>query len=229
MRTKKVQEKGDMNHTIPNGLFIVFEGGEGSGKTTQARLLSEWLTTRGYDILVTKQPGGDDGICKRIREILLDPHYFKNFSPPAELLLFMADKAQHADSVIRPALAKGKIVVCDRYLASSYTYQVVARKGCTKEEFDIVAHYALHGLQPHLTVWLDVDPENGLQRNSAVPSQQLRFEKENFDFHLRVRRGYKEYFAHSRDSSTVLRVDANQSIEKNHTTIISHMATLLNL
>lgn len=212
---------------INNGLFIVFEGGEGSGKTTQARMLSEWFIRQGYDALLTKQPGGDDDICKRIREILLAPQYFKNFSPPAEFLLFMADKSQHADYVIRPALADGKIVVCDRYLASCYTYQVVARKSCTKDEFGFVAQYALHGLQPNLTVWLDVTPELGLRRNNAVPSQQLRFEKENLEFHQRVRAGYEEYFTNYVDSSHVLRVNANATIDEIHAIIVENIKTLM--
>lgn len=199
-----------------SGLFIVFEGGEGSGKTTQVRLLSEWLTARGHDVLVTKQPGGDESVCKQIRSLVLDPQYFGQISLRTELLLFMADKAQHLDYVIKPALAQGKIVISDRYVASTYAYQVVARESCTREEFRTLLQYATHGFEPHLTIWLDVDPALGMARNSAVPSQQLRFEKESLDFHVRVHEGYEEYLTRRVDPTRVLRVDANQTIQKNH-------------
>ncbi|MBI4599493.1 dTMP kinase [Candidatus Uhrbacteria bacterium] len=212
---------------LDHGLFIVFEGGEGSGKTTQAKMLAERLTQKGYDILVTKQPGGDESICKAIRALVLDPQYFGTVSSRAEFLLFMADKAQHIDSVIQPALARGKIVLSDRYSASTFAYQVVARESCSREEFDFVARYALQGLQPHLTIWLDVDPVAGMQRNRAVPSQQLRFEKETIEFHRRVREGYEEYLTKHTDPSRVLRVDAGRSIDQNHATIIERMKELL--
>lgn len=209
------------------GLFIVFEGGEGSGKTTQVTLLSEWLTTQGYDILVTKQPGGDESICKNIRSLLLDPQHFEKFSSRAEFLLFMADKAQHVDYVLRPALAEGKIIISDRYDASTFAYQVAARNSCTREEFEMISRYTLQGLEPHLTIWLDVDPVLGLQRNSAVPSQQLRFEKEDIDFHVRVRNGYQEFFTNTTDPSSIFRVDANQLVEQSHETIIEQIVLLL--
>lgn len=206
-----------------SGLFIVFEGGEGSGKTTQARLLSQWLIARGYDVLVTKQPGGDESVCKQIRSLVLDPQYFGQISPRTELLLFMADKAQHLDYVVRPALAEGKIVISDRYVASTYAYQVVARESCSREEFRTMLQYATQRFEPHMTVWLDVDPALGMTRNSAVPSQHLRFEKENIDFHTRVRNGYEEFFANHTDPSRVFRVDANKTIEENHKMIAAQI------
>ncbi len=211
---------------IDGGLFIVFEGGEGCGKTTQSRMLTEWLGAQGYDILSTKQPGGDDGICKNIRSLILDPQYFKQFSARAEFLLFMADKAQHIDYVVKPALSKGSIVISDRYNASTFAYQVAARHSCTREEFDFVSGYTLQGFAPHFTFWLDVDPAVGLRRNSAVPSQQLRFEKEDIQFHTSVRNGYEEFFTKHTDPSRVLRVDANQSIDQSHEIILEQIKKL---
>lgn len=208
-------------------MFIVFEGGEGSGKTTQAKMLGEWLTAREHDVLLTKQPGGDESVCKQIRSLVLDPQYFGKIFPRTEFLLFMADKAQHLDSVVRPALAEGKIVISDRYIASTFAYQAVARTSCTREEFDYVSRYAVQGLQPHLTIWLDVDPALGMQRNRGVPSQQLRFEKETLEFHQRVREGYEEYLTKHTDPTRVLRVDANQSVEQNHTAIVAGIKHLL--
>lgn len=205
------------------GLFIVLEGGEGSGKTTQVRLLSEWLIARGYNVLMTKQPGGDESVCKQIRSLVLDPQYFGTMSPRTELLLFMADKAQHLDYVVRPALAEGKIVISDRYVASTYAYQVVARESCTRDEFRVVLQYAMQGFEPHMTVWLDGDPALGMARNSAVPSQQLRFEKEDIDFHTRVRAGFEEYFSKHTDPSCVFRVDTDQPIDDIHALIINQV------
>lgn len=218
-----------MKHQGSGGLFIVFEGGEGSGKTTQVRMLSEWLTAQGHDLLVTKQPGGDESICKGIRSLILDPQYFGQVSPRAEFLLFMADKAQHVDFVIKPALEQGKIVISDRYMASTYAYQVAARRSCTQDEFDYVGKYATRGFKPDLTIWLDVDPSIGMTRNSSVPSQQLRFEKEDLAFHVAVRKGYEDFFTTYADSSTVLRVDANNSIKQNHGAIIERMQTVFTL
>jgi len=217
----------DIRKKIDGGLFLVFEGGEGCGKTTQARLLSEWLSEKGYDVLLTKQPGGDDGVCKSIRSLVLDPAYFGRVSPRSELLLFMADKAQHIDFVVKPALAKGMIVISDRFLASTFAYQVVARASCTREEFRSIATYSVQDLQPQCTFWLDVDPAIGLARNSAVPSQQLRFEKENSDFHTNVRGGYGEYLTKHVEPSRVFRVDANQSIEDNFSAIRTRVDDLL--
>lgn len=208
---------------IDKGLFIVFEGGEGSGKTTQVRLLSEWLSARGYDVLVTKQPGGDESVCKQIRSLVLDPQYFGKISPRTELLLFMADKAQHLDFVVRPALAEGKIVISDRYVASTYAYQVVARESCTREEFRTLVQYATQGFEPHMTIWLDGDSALGMARNSAVPSQQLRFEKESLLFHTRVREGYEEFFRVETDPARVFRVDTDQPIDDIYSLIINQL------
>lgn len=216
-----------MPQKIDGGLFIVLEGGEGSGKTTQVRLLSEWLIARGYDALVTKQPGGDESVCKQIRSLVLDPQYFGQISPRTELLLFMADKAQHLDYVVRPALAEGKIVISDRYVASTYAYQVVARESCTREEFRAVLQYATQGFEPHMTVWLDVDPVLGMTRNSAVPSQQLRFERESLAFHARVREGYEEFFRSEADPDRVFRVDTDQPIDDIHALIINQVTRAL--
>src|SRR3989344_1216887 len=111
------------------GKFLVFEGVEGCGKTTQAKLLADRLHDASYDVLLTKEPGGDSGICKKIREILLDPAYKDEMVLRTELLLFEADRAQHADGVIRPALEAGKIVICDRYEMERVEFHRAVRQG----------------------------------------------------------------------------------------------------
>ena len=172
------------------GKFIVFEGGEGSGKTTQARLLAEYLQKEGREVLLTKEPGGDEGVCKDIRSLLLNPKY--KMSPRAELLLFEADRAQHVESVIRPALEAGKIVISDRFDASTFAYQCGGRK-LSCELFAAINKFATQELTPNFTFWLDIDPEIGLKRNVDAAKRD-RFELEDLDFHRRVRKGFENYF-----------------------------------
>lgn len=174
------------------GKFIVFEGGEGSGKTTQAKLLAEYLQKNGRDVLLTKEPGGDDDICKDIRQLLLNPKYKEKMFSHAELLLFEADRAQHVEAVIRPALATGRIVISDRFDASTFAYQCGGRKLDCKS-FAAINEFATQGLTPNFTFWLDIDPEIGLKRNIDAAKRD-RFEIEDVDFHKRVRDGFADYF-----------------------------------
>ncbi len=174
------------------GKFIVFEGGEGSGKTTQARLLYESLKKEGRDVLLTKEPGGDDGVCKDIRQLLLNPKYQGLMSSHAELLLFEADRAQHVHAVIRPALEQGKIVISDRFEASTGAYQCGGR-GLKWPEFGRINEFAAQELVPDFTFWIDIDPKIGLKRNFDA-SKRDRFEMEDIEFHNRVRKGFDLYF-----------------------------------
>lgn len=175
------------------GLFLVFEGGEGSGKTTLSKRLFEWLSNQGYYTFLTKEPGGDDSVCARTRKILLDPAHKGVMSPRTELLLFEADRAQHVDTVIRPALEKENIVVCDRFSASTFAYQCVARGVCQADKFYEWDAFATGRLHPDLTFWIDIDPKLGLSRN-AKDKKRDRFELEDLEFHKRVREGFKEFF-----------------------------------
>ncbi|OGY62278.1 MAG: dTMP kinase [Candidatus Harrisonbacteria bacterium RIFCSPHIGHO2_01_FULL_44_13] len=202
-----------------NGLFIVFEGGEGSGKTTLSKWLYEWLSNQGYYALWTKEPGGDQAVCDKIRKILLDPAHKGVMSPRAELPLFEADRAQHVDSVIKPALSEGKIVVCDRFSASTFAYQCFARKVCRTDDFDGWDAFATNRLYPDLTFWIDIDPELGMSRN-AQDGKHDRFELEDLEFHKRVREGFEIFFRdypwdwEKLDGSLPLEVLERQVIEK---------------
>lgn len=166
------------------GYFIVFEGGEGAGKSTQSVKLAAWLKLRGYEAVLTREPGATD-IGMRIRTLLLDSGGDSAPAPRAEALLFAADRAQHVDKVIRPALERGAVVVSDRYIDSSIAYQGSGRH-LGKDEIAWVSSWATGGLKPDLTVLLDVDPEAGLSRAKAGGDGD-RLEQEELDYHQRVR------------------------------------------
>jgi dTMP kinase len=176
------------------GKFIVFEGGEGCGKTTQAKMLASALVALGLPVLLTKEPGGDEGVCADIKKILLNEKYARGFSREAEALLFEADRAQHVEQVIKPALASGKIVLCDRYEAATFAYQAHARAVFDDfGQFMCLNGFATRGLVPDFIFWIDIDPKIGLERNLSIGKRD-RFEMENLAFHEKVREGYTAYF-----------------------------------
>ncbi len=166
------------------GLLIAFEGGEGSGKTTQARLLAIWLREQGYDVVATHEPGATK-VGMRLRALLLDTAH-TGLSPRAEALMYAADRAEHVDSVIGPALDRGAVVVTDRFVDSSIAYQGQGRNQPV-HEISGLNRWATGGLQPDLTVLLDLHPAEGLGRRA--PSAD-RLEAEPTEFHLRVRAGF---------------------------------------
>ena len=175
------------------GRFITLEGGEGAGKTTQIVHLADWLRQRGVTCTVTREPGGT-GLGRKIRALLLDPDH-AGMSPETELLLYMADRAQHIGSVIRPALARGETVVCDRYFDATLVYQGAAR-GLPTERIQRLHDLVFDGLNPDLTLLLDLPVETGLARArqqldaGGRVRQESRFEAEDVLFHERVRAGY---------------------------------------
>jgi dTMP kinase len=169
----------------PPGLLIAFEGGEGSGKTTQARLISIWLRELGYDVVTTHEPGATK-VGMRLRALLLDTAH-TGMSPKAEALMYAADRAEHVDSVISPALARGAIVITDRYVDSSLAYQGAGRN-LPVEEIARFNWWATGGRVPDLTILLDMDPIAGLSRRARSAD---RLEAEPADFHLRVRAGFR--------------------------------------
>ena len=170
------------------GMLVAFEGGEGSGKSTQARKLAEWLTERGVAVTTTHEPGATDFGAK-VRSILLDSGD-GSLTPRAEALLFAADRAHHVDTVIRPALDRGEVVITDRYVDSSLAYQGAGR-ALSVEDIRRLSRWATSGLRPDLTVLLDVDPEVGLERARSAGRGQDRLERESIDFHQRVRRAFR--------------------------------------
>lgn len=159
---------------------MVFEGGDGAGKTTQARLLADWLTDAGREVVLTREPG-EGPVGEKIRAILLDPAT-GDLSPRAEALLYSADRAHHVDAVIRPALERGAVVVCDRYIDSTLAYQGAGRV-LAADDLEPIAWWAADHLVPDLTVLLDLDPAEGL----AVIAERDRLEAAGDDFHARTR------------------------------------------
>ncbi|MEO6204766.1 MAG: dTMP kinase [Mycobacteriales bacterium] len=166
------------------GYFLALEGGEGAGKSTQGRLLEQWFTGQGYEVVLTREPGAT-AIGASIRRVLLDPAN-DTLAPRSEALLYAADRAQHVTTVILPALRRGAVVITDRYVDSSLAYQGAGRELET-EDVRRLSRWATEGLVPDLTVLLDLDPSVGLGR---VPGAPDRIEQESLEFHQRVRAGF---------------------------------------
>jgi dTMP kinase len=181
---------------VSGGVFIVFEGGEGAGKSTQIELLARYLRERGHSVLVTHEPGATP-IGARIRKLLLGMHATAEgsggdaLSPRAEALLYAADRAQHVASLVRPALARGEIVLSDRYVDSSLAYQGAGRT-LDRDEVAWLSGWATGGLKPELTVLLDVDPRIGLDRVAERGEGHDRLESEAISFHDRVRHAFRD-------------------------------------
>ncbi len=172
-----------------NGVFISFEGSEGSGKSTQIDRLSSRLEKLGHSVTVTREPGGTE-IGEEIRHLLKHSSSGKEMCPETELLLFAASRAQLVRQIIAPALGEGKVVLCDRFLDSTTVYQGVARK-LSKDPVTVINNFAIGDLMPHLTVVLDVPAEVGLERiRHRVSDLPDRMEKENIQFYKSVREGY---------------------------------------
>jgi dTMP kinase len=176
-------------------MFISLEGIEGSGKTTQIERLAQYLESNGMECLTTRQPGGTD-IGKNIRSILLDPSNH-NLQPMAELLLYLADRAQHIDEIIKPALTAGKTVICDRYFDATVVYQGHAR-GLHIDLLLELHRLLFDNLKPDITLLLDLSPQLGLKRawrqldSGQRVGYESRFENEALPFHEKVRAGYLE-------------------------------------
>ena len=201
------------------GLFIAFEGGDGAGKSTQARLLGEWLHAQGYAVRHTREPGGT-ALGRQVRELLLHGED-GSVSPRAEALLFAADRAQHVASVVRPALTRGELVLTDRYLDSSVAYQGAAR-ALGHDEVRELSLWAVEGLVPDLTVLLDVSAGEGRARRGEVHD---RLEREADDFHDRVRQGFLDLAAREPERYVVL--DAALAVDELAGRIRDRVAQLL--
>jgi dTMP kinase len=165
------------------GVFVCFEGGEGSGKSTQAKLLEGWLRDQGYAVRLTFEPG-DTEVGRRVRQIVLDPATGE-LSDRTETLLYAADKAEHVDTIVQPALDRGEVVVTDRYVDSLLAYQGAGR-ALDVLAVEEVARWATGDLRPHLTVLLDLEPEHGFDRFE----ERDRIEGESVEFHQRVRAAF---------------------------------------
>jgi dTMP kinase len=175
-----------MQPQLRQGLFLTFEGGEGAGKTTLIEEIAHRLSAEGFSVLKTREPGGTQ-VGEQIRSLLLQ-HTGNPMSPYAELSLFLASRAQHIFEVIGPALEAKKIVLCDRFNDSSVAYQGAAR-GLGMEKVAEFCDFISQGLKPHLTLYLDLEPELGLSRAAKTRSQD-RIEAETVMFHHRIREAF---------------------------------------
>jgi len=176
-------------------MFLTLEGIEGSGKTTQINNIYRFLENKGHNCMITREPGGTK-IGRKIRSILLDPEN-KGMEPMAELLLYFSDRVEHIKKLIKPALAEGKTVICDRYFDATLVYQGYAR-GLDTKLITRLHELVLEGLKPDITLLLDLSPETGLSRaweqigNGSRSGDETRFEKEALSFHEKIRAGYLE-------------------------------------
>jgi len=203
-------------------MFITFEGIEGCGKTTQVNKLREYFESQGKDVLVTLEPGGSR-LGKTLRKILLSMES-QDLTKEAELFLYLADRAQHVEQVIRPALAKGQIVISDRYADSTIVYQGYGR-GLDPQTLHSFNETATKGLWPDLTILLDLPVEIGLKRavtrniQKKLTKDEGRFEAESIKFHNRVREGYLTWAALNKNRFVI--VDATGEIDEIFTQILN--------
>lgn len=190
-------------------MFITLEGPEGSGKTSQLPALAEYLREQGYDVLMTREPGGTD-VGDQIREVLMN---LNNISivPRTEILLFLAARAQHVDEVIRPALEAGKVVICDRFGDSTLAYQGYGHQTDLKTLRSLV-DFSTGGLKPDLTLLLDVSVHAGLERKLENGAEWNRLDAYAEAFHKRVRQGY--FALAEAEPERWLIIDASQDKEK---------------
>lgn len=207
--------------TAGPGLWITLEGGDGSGKTTQAQLLESWLTAAGRTVLRTREPGGSE-VGQLIRDIVL--HHRGDIAPRAEALLYAADRAHHVATVVRPALQRGDVVLQDRYLDSSVAYQGAGRVLDAAGIRDL-SLWATDGALPDVTLLLDVDPAVARRRLDAEDKPFDRLEAEKLDFHTRVRDAYLALAAAEPERFVVL--DAAASPDEIAATIRARVSALL--
>lgn len=200
-------------------LFITFEGADGCGKTTQIELLNKYLQEKGFKTLVTREPGAK-GLGEKLREILLN--YDGEVSPNCESFLFLADRAQHVDCVIKPALKDGVIVLCDRHTDSTVAYQGYGRQ-LDIEQIKKLNEIAVNGLKPDLTIVFDIDIETSMQR---VGKTKDRMESAGKDFFNRVRNGY---LAIAKDEPNRVKViNSADTIERIHNQVVELVEKAVN-
>lgn len=202
-----------MNKSKTRGKFITLEGPEGAGKSTQAKLLSNYLKDNGYPAVWTREPGGVS-IAEQLREMLLNPD--SKIYPRAELLIYAAGRAQHTEELINPALEDQKYVICERYIHASLAYQGYGREldlGLIRKLNDI----ATGGRNPDITFIFDIDASKGLQRTKDSGTKLDRLESENIKFHRRVREGYLNL---SEGNNNIVVLDAEKSKKELHSELV---------
>lgn len=202
----------------PRGLFVSFEGGDGAGKSTQARLLADWFAAQGRDVVVTFEPG-DTALGAELRRLV---QHGEDLDPRTEALLYAADRAHHVAAVVRPALARGAVVITDRYLDSSVAYQGSGRE-LGAAEVEELSLWATQGLLPDLTVLLDVDPAVGAAR---ITRSLDRIERAGDAFHRAVREAFVDRAA-ADPSGRWLVLDATRDVAGLHEAVVERARTLL--
>jgi dTMP kinase len=206
------------------GRFITFEGGEGTGKSTQVRLLINHLKQAGADVVQTREPGGSPS-AEEIRALLVTGAADR-WSPMAETLLFYAARVEHWRQVIEPALARGAHVVCDRFADSTMAYQSYAG-GLDRRWIDDLHRATMKGADPDLTLILDLPVDQGLSRAAARRDDETRFERKGREFHERLRQGFLDIAKHAPKRCVV--IDASQPIEAVHKGIVAAVKARLSL
>lgn len=193
---------------MKRGLFITTEGTDGSGKTTQIKLIESYLKEKGFEVVVTREPGGT-AIGEKIRSIILDTEN-SNMSYITEMMLYASARAQLVNELIKPSLAAYKVVICDRFIDSSFVYQGFGRN-IDIELIERVNNIALDGVRPDITIFFDIDPEIALKRRIQSTGAD-RIEQEAMDFHKKVYNGYKKLASMYPDR--IKAIDSNRSIQE---------------
>lgn len=208
------------------GIFITFEGIDGSGKSTQLRMLADTLRERGVDILVTREPGGTP-LGRRLRRAFLETE--ETVAPMAELLSFAADRAQHVEFLIKPSIADGRVVISDRYADATFAYQGAGR-GFTEEQVNSVIELATGGLKPDLTLFFDITVEEAIRRmnvRDGGDAKRNRMDDETAEFYGRVRKSYLGIA--SREPERFKIIEAGRSVEAIHTDVVEMVAELIDV
>ncbi|MDO5415283.1 MAG: dTMP kinase [Bacillota bacterium] len=204
---------------MKKGYFITFEGGDGAGKSTQIKKLMEYLESKGFDVILTREPGGTD-IGEKIRQIILDPEN-KEMDSVTEAMLYAASRAQHVSQVIKPAIEAGKIVICDRFIDSSIAYQGYGRN--LGDSVSIINSYAVGEYMPHKTFLLKLKPQAGSLRMAG--REKDRIELEAASFHQTVYDGYEAL--ERKYPERIVGIDASGTIEEIADEIKKHIDVLL--
>lgn len=209
---------------MKKGLFIVFEGGEGSGKSTMIDKVYEWLRECNYDCIKTREPGGIN-IAEQIRQVILNKENTK-MDARTEALLYTAARRQHLVEKVIPALENGQVVLCDRFLDSSLAYQGFARKIGIGEIYEI-NKFAIEDCMPDMSILFDISPEVGMERINKNSQREVnRLDLENLDFHNRVREGYDIVYQNNKDR--MVKINAEESIDKVFHNVKNIISNLLN-
>lgn len=212
-----------MQKTSGAGKFIVFEGGEGSGKTHHRDRTAEWLRSMGHSVCATHEPGGTL-LGEHIRDVLVS-HHQAVVLPRTELLLFLADRSQHVAEIIQPRLAAGEFVLCDRFTGSTLAYQIGGRRLTPVDLIRQLEAYSRNNLEPDLVIYLDVDPKIGIQRKRSQRAHVMTtFDEADLEFHVAVRSYFQKLAGQEPNWITI---DANRTLDEAQTEIQFHIAKIL--